>query len=242
MKNYACLDLETTGVDVGQSRIVEIAIVYDDLETGELKRYVRKVNPEIPIPKEAAEVHGIKDEDVVDSPKLQDIADEFLKILGKRTLITYNGKRFDIPLLVTQLQRIRVNWFPDQPLVDGLELERKLNPNTLSAVYERYVGEELEDAHQAEADVLATLEILEKQIETRELPNDLLELSNYITEGTDSLDLMGKLIKIEDKVCWNFGKYKGQSVLKDYSYFNWYLKQPMLPDTRKILTDQINGR
>ena len=104
-KPIVFFDLETTGTNVAKDRIVEIALLKVNPDQTE-ESFCTKVNPEIPIPKETSEIHGIYDKDITDSPKLQDIADKIIDFIGNADLAGYNSNKFDVPLLVEQLVRV----------------------------------------------------------------------------------------------------------------------------------------
>ena len=230
-------DLETTGTDVINDRIVQIAAIklFPD-GTREEKNLL--VNPEIEIPKEASDVHGITNEMVFELPPFKKYAVGIQSFFTDCDIGGYNSNRFDLVLLMQELGRnglsLNVN---DIALVDVMQIETKLNPRTLSAVYQRYTGKVLEDAHDALADVRATITILEKQLCTEELTNivDCADLDKFSQGDNVRVDVSGKLCMVEGQVCWNFGKNKNRPILEDRGYLNWYLKQSVPVDTMDII-------
>src|SRR4026209_1793281 len=164
-KPIASIDLETTGVNPGTDRIVEIGIlkVLPD-GTRNVKR--KLINPEIPIPKTASDVHGITDEMVQNAPKFKQVAHELEQMLDGCAIAGYNSNRFDIPLLMEEFLRAQVDFdMKSRKLLDIQNIFHKMEPRTLSAAYKFYCSKNLDGAHGAEADATATYEILEAQIE-----------------------------------------------------------------------------
>jgi len=162
-KPLCIFDLETTGISVGKDRIVEICILKVNPDASrESKTWL--VNPEMPIPKESSEVHGIYDADVKDAPKFREIAPKIMEIINGTDLGGFNSNRFDVPLLAEELLRADIDFDLSKfRLVDAQTIYHKMEPRNLSAAYQFYCGKTLENAHSAEADVLATFEVLDAQ-------------------------------------------------------------------------------
>ena len=165
IKPIIFFDLETTGVDIAKDRICQIACIKIDLDGNQTEKELL-INPNMPIPKEATEVHGITDEMVVDKPTFANISKSLLEFFEGCDIAGYNSNVFDVPLLAEEFSRSRIE-FPNWELnfVDVLQYERLLKPNKLADVYKRYTGKDLEGAHDALNDVRATLEILLHQTE-----------------------------------------------------------------------------
>lgn len=236
------LDLETTGVDINEDRIVQIAAL-KITETGEEELKDILVNPTIPIPKEASDVHGITDDKVEDAPTFKQISKSLHKWLEGYDLITYNGNKFDLPLLLSEFKRVGIELdLDDVNLVDSLVIERLLNPKDLSSVYFRYTGKELEGAHDAKNDIYALKEILDKQNEILQLDPKNLEL--YQNDNQPRLDFTGILkYNEEEVVVWAIGKNKDQPIENDKGYLNWVLNVSNFHYStknfiRKILSDK----
>jgi DNA polymerase-3 subunit epsilon len=158
-------DLETTGIDIAKERICQIACIKIDLDGKQTEKELL-INPTIPIPKEATEIHGITDEMVADKPTFANISKSLFEFFEGCDIAGYNSNVFDVPLLAEEFSRSRIE-FPNWELnfVDVLQYERLLKPNKLADVYKRYTGKDLEGAHDALNDVRATLEILLHQTE-----------------------------------------------------------------------------
>ena len=164
-KPLAFIDLETTGINLGTDRIVEIAIV--KILTDGTKSVKRKlINPEMPIPAASSEVHGITDDMVKEAPTFKQLAQELKQMLDGCDLAGYNSNRFDIPLLMEEFLRAQVEFeMKGRRLLDVQTIFHKLEPRTLSAAYKFYCEKTLTDAHSAEADAQATYQILEAQVQ-----------------------------------------------------------------------------
>lgn len=235
-------DLETTGVDVVNDRIVELCMV-KILPDGSRQTGTRRFNPLMPIPSEASEVHGITNDDVRDCPTFADKAKQVAMFIEDCDLAGYNSNRFDIPLLVEELARSGVYIATDDvKMIDVQTIFYKKEPRTLTAAVQKYCGRELEDAHAAEADVLATIDVLEAQLDYYDdLPHTVDELAQF-SKMSNNVDLAGKVI-INDQgdTVFTFGKYNGQNVKKtfksDPSYYNWILKSNFTANTKSVLTD-----
>ncbi len=234
-------DLETTGVDIATSRIVEIACIKIDLDGTKTEKHAL-INPTIPIPKEASEVHGITDEKVANSPKFVELSKSLYAFFYDCDIAGYNSDSFDIPLLVQEFSRCNIifgDW--DFNTIDVLSVERVLRPNKLSDVYKRYTGKDLEDAHSALADVNATLEILfhqydgKEEITPEEIESQYRQKKRY--------DLSNKLyVNADGKVCWGFGKLMNQPIENDISYVDWVLKQNTFTnETKRKINDYLNS-
>ena len=235
-------DLETTGIQIATDRIVEISVlkVYPN---GNKETWTRLVNPEIEIPKEASDIHGITNEKVVMEPKFSELAHKVSTMIEGCDLAGFNSNRFDIPLLAEEMLRAKVNFdMENRKAIDVQVIFHKKEQRNLSAGYEFYCGKNLENAHSAEADTIATFEILEAQIEKYEdLQNDVSFLSDYSSHQKRA-DFAGFiLMDTEDEEIFSFGKYKGRKVRDVFrenpGYYNWIQNADFPLYTKKILTN-----
>lgn len=244
-------DLETTGIDVVNDRIVEISILKIE-PNGDESSFTFRVNPTIPIPEQARQIHGISDDDVKDKPKFSEIAKKITKIIEGCDLAGYNSNKFDIPLLAEEFLRAEVDLdLKKRKFIDVQVIFHKMEQRTLSAAYKFYCEKVLEDAHSAEADVKATYEILKAQLDRYEnLENDIDFLYDFSAHNKNA-DLMGRIIYNDKKEeVFNFGKYKGQKVEavleKDPGYYGWILNSDFPLYTKKVLTAiklrKMNGK
>ncbi|OWK98905.1 3'-5' exonuclease [Kaistella haifensis DSM 19056] len=240
-KPLCIFDLETTGTNVAKDRIVEICILKVNPDASrESKTWL--VNPEMLIPKESTAVHGITDEDVKNAPKFKEIAPKIMEMIAGSDLGGFNSNRFDVPLLAEELLRSGIDFDLSKfKLVDAQTIFHKMEPRNLTAAYKFYCKKELENAHSAEADVLATFEVLDAQVaHYEELPNDIAALSEF-SFHTKFADLAGMIhFDEEHQEIFAFGKYKGQRVKdvfqKDLGYYGWIQSADFPLYTKKILT------
>ena len=240
-KPLCVFDLETTGVQVAKDKIVEICILKVNPDSSrESKTWL--VNPGMPIPKESSEIHGITDEKVKDAPTFKEIASKVLDMISGSDLGGFNSNRFDVPLLAEEILRAGLDFDLSKfKLVDAQTIFHKMEPRNLTAAYQFYCKKDLENAHSAEADVLATFEVLDAQVaHYADLPNDIAGLSE-ISSYSKFADLAGFIgFDNEEKEIFTFGKYKGQRVKevfqKDLGYYGWIQNADFPFYTKKILT------
>ena len=235
-------DLETTGVNVASDRIVEISWLKIQPDGRESKQ-TQLVNPTIPIDPKVTAIHGISDEDVKDRPTFSEIARTLANEFEGCDFAGYNSNKFDIPLLAEEFLRAGVDFdLRKRKFIDVQVIFHKMEQRTLTAAYQFYCNKVLEDAHSAEADTLATYEILKAQLDYYEhLQNDVDYLSAFSTQNR-SVDLAGRIIyNDKDIEVFNFGKYKGEPVeevlKKDPGYFGWILNGDFPLYTKKVLTN-----
>ena len=236
-------DLETTGVNIAKDRVVEISVLKVYPHGKEEQKTIR-INPEMPIPKEASAIHGIYDEDVKDCPVFKGIAKELARYIEGCDLGGYNSNRFDIPLLAEEFLRAGVDFdMRKRKFVDVQTIFHKMEQRTLSAAYRFYCDKCLEDAHTAAADTFATYEVLKAQLDRYEgkLENSIEFLSKFSTQNNNA-DFAGFIVFNDKGVeVFNFGKNKGipvEQVLKEQpGYFAWMLNSDFPLYTKKILTE-----
>lgn len=234
-------DIESTGLDISTDRIVEISMV-KVMPDGSRQVKTRRVNPTIPIPAAAQAVHGISDEDVKDCPTFAQLAKSMYQWMEGCDIAGYNSISFDVPLLAEEFMRAGIEPdFHDRDMVDVQVIFYKKEPRTLSGAYKFYCDKNLEDAHTAEADTMATLEVLEAQLDRYpDLENDVDFLSKF-TKRSNMLDYAGRIILDENGTpVFNFGKHKGKPV-KDVlavepSYYSWIQNGDFTQDTKNVLT------
>lgn len=235
-------DIESTGLNVATDRIVEISIVKINPDGSEEIK-TRRINPTIPISPEAQKVHGISDEDVKNEPTFAQIAKSLAKWMEGCDIAGYNSMKFDIPLLSEEFLRADVDFdFRKRKLVDVQNIFHKMEQRTLTAAYKFYCQKDLENAHSAEADTLATYEILKAQLDKYpDLQNDVKFLAEFSTKSK-FVDYAGRIVYNEKDIpVFNFGKHKGRAVtdvLKaEPSYYSWMMNGDFTRDTKKVLTE-----
>jgi DNA polymerase III subunit epsilon len=243
-KPIAFIDLETTGVNISNDRIVEIAIVRIAVDgTKTVKR--KLVNPLMPIPAGSSEVHGITDEMVKDAPSFRQIANEIKQFMENCDLGGYNSNRFDIPMLIEEFLRSGIEFSTnDRKLVDVQKVFHLMEQRTLSAAYKFYCNKVLEGAHGAEVDATATWEVLEAQIERYPQIGNSVEQIVKFTGEDDIVDFARRFIKENGIEIFNFGKHKGKpvtQVLKEEpQYYDWMMKGDFAMNTKQKLTEILN--
>jgi DNA polymerase III subunit epsilon len=234
-------DLETTGVNPNTDRIVEIAYlkVYPN-GNEETKTY--RVNPGIPIPKEASDIHHITDEDVANCQSFKEIGKSIARDIEGCDLAGFNSNRFDVPLLSEEFLRNDIDIdFSKRKLIDVQVIFHKMEQRTLSAAYKFYCEKDLEGAHGAEADTKATYEVLKSQLDRYpDLQNDVAYLSEF-SAFNRNVDFAGKIIlNDKDIEVFNFGKYKDMPVedilKKDSGYYGWMMQGDFALNTKNVLT------
>lgn len=234
-------DLETTGIEVAKDRIVEIAI-FKVYPNGNKESKTWLVNPTIPIPAQSTAVHGITNEKVANEPTFKELSSQIYAMIKDSDLAGFNSDRFDIPLLAEELLRAEVDFdMKNRVSVDVQTIFHKKEERTLSAAYKFYCNQTLENAHSAEADTMATYEILKAQLDRYEdLENDIKSLSEFTTRKK-SVDFAG-FIALNDKgqEIFTFGKHKGALVDevfdKEPGYFGWIQNADFPLYTKKVLT------
>ncbi len=226
-------DLETTGTNISHDRIVEISIVKVMPDGSEIVK-TRRVNPEMPIPAEATAIHHITDDDVKNEPTFKQIAKSLAQLFVGCDIAGFNSNRFDIPLLDQEFQRADVDFdFSKAHFIDVQTIFHKKEPRTLVAAYRYYCGKELEDAHSASADTMATYEVLKAQLEVE-------ALSEFASQSRN-VDFVGRLVYDDQKrEVINFGKYKGrlaEDVLRtDPGYYAWIMQGDFTKNTKDVFT------
>lgn len=235
-------DLETTGTDTVKDRIVEIAYL-KVFPNGKKEVKTKRINPEMPIPPAATAIHGISDDDVKDSPTFKQIAKSLADQIEGCDLAGFNSSRFDIPLLAEEFLRAGVDIdLSKRKMIDVQIIFHKKEERTLKAAYKFYCGEELIDAHSAEADTLATYEVLKAQLDKYDdLENDIEKLATEFSFFNNNVDLAGRIIKDENGIeVFNFGKHKGRSVAevlkKEPSFYAWMMDAEFPLNTKQVLT------
>ncbi|HQU95781.1 MAG: 3'-5' exonuclease [Saprospiraceae bacterium] len=256
-KDLCFFDLETTGLNVIRDRIIQIAIVKIDRKDHSRSEYYKMINPgPVFISEEAASVHGITNEMVKNKPTFLQLAKEILDFIGDSDLVGYNSNRFDVPLLMEEFARAGFDFdMEKRRTVDVQQIFYKMEPRTLKAAYRYYCGKEMKDAHDALADVNATLEVFESQLdfyEGKDLVDENgdftknpivrdIEALHLFTTNLNSLDATQRLkLNKDGVVVFNFGKYVDQSVIdifkKEKGYYNWMMSKDFSQQVKNIIT------
>lgn len=253
-KPLAFFDLETTGINVGSDRIVEISIVRVNIDNS-TDILTKKVNPTIPIPESSSKIHGIYDKDVIGCQTFKELAPQLAQFLTNCDLAGFNSNKFDVPVLVEEFLRANIDFdLKNRKLIDVQNIFHIMEPRNLSAAYKFYCEKPLINAHSAEADTIATYEIFKAQLSRYEgleieddkgnktipVKNDMSVLST-LTARNRNADLAGRITFNEkNEEVFSFGKHKDKTVRevfeKEPSYYNWMMQGDFPLYTKKIIT------
>jgi len=248
-------DLETTGVNIAHDRIIEIAII-KVMPSGETIRKTSLLNPTIPIPPESTAIHRITNEDVKDKPVFKEVAREYARFMEGCDLAGFNILKFDVPMLVEEFLRADVEFdYSRKKIIDSQKIFHLMEKRTLSAAYKFYCQKEMVNAHSAESDTKASMEVLLAQIARYDgkevtdgldrkvgmIKNDMETLAKLV--GDDLVDLAGRMIRNnKGEVIFNFGKHKSKLVEKVFkeepAYYDWMMNGDFPLDTKRKLTEQ----
>jgi DNA polymerase-3 subunit epsilon len=238
----AFIDLETTGINVGSDRIVELSILKLFADgTKEVK--TQRINPTIPIPQQSSAIHGIYDKDVQNEPTFKSVAKTIAQFIDACDLAGYNSNKFDIPLLAEEFLRAEVDFdLKGRKLVDVQNIFHQMEQRTLAAAYKFYCQKELENAHSAEADIIATHEILEAQLHRYETLKNEIDFLHDFSNRSNAADLAGRIVfNAKGVEVFNFGKHKDKPVeevfKKEPSYYNWMMDGDFPLYTKKVITN-----
>ena len=240
--------METTGLSVSSDRIVELAILKIHPDGTEDFRSVR-INPEIPIPTAATNIHGITNEDVADKPKFRQYASSLRHFLNGCDIAGFNVIKFDLPFLEAEFKRAGVNFSrQNRQLVDSQVLFHLLEPRDLKTAYLKYCGKEMETSHTAEGDATAAAEILDGQLEIHpELPRNVAGLcAMCYTVPENYIDPDGKFIWSDGEAVCNFGKKHYGRKLKDMAveapdYLQWIATADFTPEVKELVSKALHG-
>lgn len=235
-------DVETTGLSFDSDRVIEIAAlkIYPD---GTREQRCRRLNPEIPIPPEASQIHGITDEDVATEPTFSQAARAIFEFFDGCDLAGYNILRFDVPMLAAEFRRLEVRW-PAEGVVtaDAFRAYRMQEDlYSLAKAHEHYTGESFSDAHAALADVLATVRVIEAQAQRYNAPT--MDALQKLTREPDWADAEGKLRWKDGEVVFAQGKHEGEPITKVPSgYLRWVLTETFPADTKEMVRAELKRR
>ena len=237
-------DLETTGTDTAKDRIVELAFIklFPD---GKRDKFTKRINPGMPIPAESTKIHGISDEDVKNAPTFKQIATTLYEWMKGCDLGGYNSSKFDLPLLAEEFLRAGVNVdFTERHMIDVQQIFFKMEARTLHAAYNFYCQKELENAHSAEADILATMDVLEAQLERYpDIGSDVTTLHQF-THTDEYVDYARRIVMKDGHPVFNFGKHKGRKVEDIFNaepqYYDWMMGADFSLHTKQKISEILN--
>ena len=244
-------DIESTGLNIPNDSIIELSFV-KVFPGGEQRIKTWKIKPwdyerccQRPIDPQASKVNGVTDDMLVDCPTFFEVADEIAEWLKDSDVAGFNSAKFDLPMLAEEFERVELAGkhlevdLHSPKMVDVQNIYHAMEPRNLRAAYRFYCGgEDFDNAHTAEADTVATYEVLKGQLDRYPdvLKNDVDSLSAFV--GKKYVDFAGHLIyneKGEEVI--NFGKHKGKTAREvfntDPSYFTWIQNGSFTLDTKK---------
>lgn len=240
-KPVVFFDLETTGTNTVQDRIVEISYLKVS-PNGSEDMHTRRINPEMHIPEASTAVHGITDDDVRDCPTFKEVAKEIARDFEGCDIAGFNSNRFDVPMLAEEFLRAGVDIdLSRHRFIDVQVIFHKMEQRTLTAAYKFYCDKDLTDAHSADGDTRATYEVLMAQLDRYpELKNDMAFLSEF-SSFTKNVDFAGRIVRNDKgQEVFNFGKYKDMPVVevfrRDPGYYSWILQGDFALNTKQVLT------
>ena len=240
-KPLVFFDIESTGISTTKDRIVEIYLI--KLKPDESEDHLHEFyNPGIPIPAEASAIHGIKDEDVKDKPSFAEKAHELKQFLDHCDFAGFNSNKFDVPLLVEEFYRAGIEFEIDnRKFVDAMKIFHVMEPRNLAAAFKFYCDKDLENAHSAKFDTIATFDILKAQLERYPSLDKSVDGLHKLSAQNDQVDLAGRIVYNDKKEeVFNFGKHKGKLVKEVFkrepSYFDWMVQSDFPANTKNVLT------
>ena len=252
-------DLEATGVNILNDRIVEISVV-KIFPDGRREVKTRRINPEMHIPEEASAIHGIYDKDVVNEPTFRAISKNFFIYLEDCDLGGYNITKFDIPMLTREFSRAGLTFTTaNRRIIDAYNIFCRMEPRNLSAAYKFFCGKDMKDAHSAEADTLATVEIFEGEIkrysqmaredypeDIEKWPETLDEFHTFCNQRMiDSIDPDGRFKWKNGEAVVAFGKNAGTSLrriaIDNPDFLRWILRSDFSVEVKNIASDALKG-
>ena len=254
-RDLCFLDLEATGLNVIRDRIIQIAIIKYFAGDQEPEELTMLINPGIPISLEAMMVHGIQPKDVANKPTFQQVAQRIFDFIGDADLAGYNSNRFDIPMLMEEFARVGLEFNVDnRRTIDVQRIFYKMEPRTLKAALKFYCDEDMEDAHDALADVRATIKVFRGQLEkyngvdhvdedgnvTPEPVTNDMQVIHDFTNDQRYVDATQRL-KYDPNgvIVFNFGKYNGRPAAEvlsqDKQYYNWMLNKEFSSQVKQLI-------
>lgn len=242
-------DLEATGVDPYTDRIVEISIEEVGPNNLDGDVFATPVNPGVPIPAEATEIHGISDADVADSPTFPEIASSVQAIVSDAILVGYNSRTYDVVLLDAELVRAGQPGLPKDsigrivvPEIDPYRIWMEMEPRTLEGAARRFAGVDLADAHSAEADATVLSAVLAGMCEEFGLDISDIERLQGLSVPEGAVDRAGKYRREGDTIVFAFGSHRDESVARHPDFMEWMLKKDFPQETlgiTRLLLDRV---
>lgn len=244
-KDIIFFDIETTGTDVKDDRIVEIcAIKY---RTNRTKvSYHTYIKPDVPMSKGAEEVHGLSMEFLSNYPTMSENVEDLYNFFKGCDLGGYNCLKFDIPFLFEELARHGKYLDMSMNIIDSYNILNKLEPRKLNDVYKRYFGNDIDNSHSAESDIDATIKVFEKQVESYNLSEHTMsDISNIVRttqDGDRMIDLSGWFKLKDGDFYYCRGMHKDVKVLDNMDYLKWMIGSNKIEINSRIAAKRILDR
>lgn len=255
-RDLVFFDIESTGLNVIRDRIVQIALVKISANDQSQQELEMLINPGVPISEEAYNIHGIGPKEVANKPVFAQVAQELFDFIGEADLAGYNSNRFDVPMLMEEFARVGIDFDIDRRrLIDAQRIFYRMEPRTLGAALHFYTGKRMENAHDALADVRATIDVFSGQLKRYAGQDYLDDQGNLVTEQPLSqdmdavnafcndgagLDVTNRLkLNAQGVAVFNFGKYQGKPVgevcANDPGFYNWLLNKDFTQQVKKLV-------
>lgn len=259
-KDLCFFDVESTGLNVIRDRIVQLAIVKIHANDGREEELMELINPGIPISAESMSVHGITPAMVANKPTFPQLAEKIIKFIGEADLVGYNSNRFDVPILLEEFSRTGLELdMRNRKTIDVQRIFYKMEPRTLAAAHLFFTGKRMENAHDALADVKATINVMKGQLEkykgvdlyddnglvaSNPVRNDMQQLHDF-TNDSSMIDATQRLkYNLDGVIVFNFGKYVGQPaaevLVKDKHYYNWILNKEFSTQVKNLVRKLVH--
>lgn len=236
-KPLCFFDIESTGTDVANDRIISL-VVNKQFPNDANEIFGILCNPGIPIKPEAGAVNGFDDETVSVFQPFKSHAEAVHNFVKGCDLAGFNCLNFDVPMLWEELFRSGITWdLTGVQIIDVGNIFKKKEPHTLTAAVKFYCGREMIDAHDAMADVQATADVLNGQLE-RYMDLDLMDIPQLaeFSRMEKRLDLAGKIVENEKgEAVFGFGKSKGVRIADDPGFARWMLDKDFTQNTKQVV-------
>lgn len=230
-------DIESTGTDIKLADIIEICAIRHTV-SGERIVYKKRFNTDIIMSEEVVNVHGISNEDLKEEKYFSECAEEIYEFFKGCDLGGYNCRNYDIPLLYEKLANssFYLNIFKVN-VIDSYEIYNAYEPRDLNSLYERLIGESIENLHSSESDIIATEKVFSKQLELYNLPKDVSSISKEVKEKSrkNYIDFSRWFYRKEGDVYYNKGKNRDMKVDCDLSYLSWLVNESTMEKNSKFV-------
>ena len=260
LKKPICFfDIESTGLSVVSDRIVQLAIIKFFPDGRPPEELNELINPGIPISEEAMGIHGITPAMLTNKPTFQQISKKIYDFIGEADLAGYNSNRFDVPMLMEEFARVGIEFsIQRRRLIDVQRIFYKMEPRTLRAALKFYCQKEFENAHDALADVRATIDVFMGQLKKYEtedfhledgtiIPTPIRNDIQAIHDFTNDLNYADATQKFkynkQGVIVFNFGKQAGlpvgETLSKDRNFYNWILNKEFTSQVKQIVKHEV---